>query len=538
MVSTKKASNHMVVQGGILASASLIVRLIGFFYRIPLVNILGEEGMGYYSSSFEIYSFMLIISSYALPAALSKIISKKITLRKYKEAHQIFKAGLLLGAFVGLITSSIMYFQAQNLASLIGSPGSVHAMRALAPALLIFSILAVFRGYFQGMNTMVPTAISQIIEQVFNAIFSLVMAYALLSQGVAFGAAGGTLGTGIGTLFGLLFLIFVYRMARPYFGKRMASDRVSTVEDGLFDYWQIIVMTSVPMLIGSTAYNLSGLVDTVLFQRGLLFQGYEPAFVAGQYGILASKYKLILTLPISVASALAAASIPGITSLMAKKEYAAVQHRGKQAIKMVLLVSIPSAFGLAFLAEPILLMLFGAKNIEIASLLMRLGAMTVIFYSVSAICIGILQGLGMIRVPVHHSLVALGVKVVFMIILIYVFDFGLIGAVLSNIIFSGLVATMNYLSIEKKIHLNMDYRVSVMYPLIAGLMMGIVAMVVHMMVMAMSNSNVIGTLTAIMIGGLFYVILLIKIGGITEAELLIFPKGNRLVALAKRLRLM
>jgi stage V sporulation protein B len=538
MVSTKKSSNHMVVQGGILASASLIVRLIGFFYRIPLVNILGIEGMGYYSSSFEIYSFMLIISSYALPAALSKIISKKITLKKYKEAHQIFKAGLLLGAFVGLITSSIMYFQAQNLASLIGSSGSVHAMKALAPALLIFSVLAVFRGYFQGMNTMVPTAISQIIEQVFNAIFSLVMAYTLLSQGVAMGAAGGTLGTGIGTLFGLLFLIFVYRMARPYFGKRMARDTVSSEEEGLFDHWQIIVMTSVPMLIGSTAYNLSGLVDMVLFQRGLLFQGYEPDFVAGQYGILASKYKLILTLPISVASALAAASIPGITSLMAKKEYKAVQHRGKQAIKMVLLVSIPSAFGLGFLAEPILLMLFGPKNIEIATLLMRIGAMTVIFYSVSAICIGILQGLGMIKVPVRHSFVALGVKVVFMIIFIYIFDFGLIGAVLSNIIFSGLVATLNYLSIESKIHMQLNYKISVMYPLIAGLMMGVLAMLVHMMVMAMLQSNIIATLIAIMIGGLFYVILLIKIGGITEAELLIFPKGSKLVALVKRLRLM
>jgi stage V sporulation protein B len=205
---------------------------------------------------------------------------------------------------------------------------------------------------------------------------------------------------------------------------------------------------------------------------------------------------------------------------------------------MVLLVSIPSAFGLGFLAEPILLMLFGAKNIEIASLLMRLGAMTVIFYSVSAICIGILQGLGMIKVPVGHSLVALGVKVVFMIIFIFVFDFGLIGAVLSNIIFSGLVATMNYLSIEKKIHMHMDYKISVVYPLIAGLMMGIIAMVVHRMVMAMSQSNVIATLTAIMVGGVFYVILLLKIGGLTEADLLIFPKGSKLVALAKRLRLM
>ena len=318
----------------------------------------------------------------------------------------------------------------------------------------------------------------------------------------------------------------------------MTHDTVSSEEEGLFDYWQIIVMTSVPMLIGSTAYNLSGLVDMVLFQRGLLFQGYEPNFVAGQYGILASKYKLILTLPISIASALAAASIPGITSLMVKKEYKAVQHRGKQAIKMVLLVSIPSAFGLGFLAQPILLMLFGAKNIEIATLLMRLGAMTVIFYSVSAICIGILQGLGMIKVPVHHSLVALCVKVVFMFIFIYLFDFGLVGAVLSNIIFSGLVATMNYLSIEKEIHMHMDYKRSVMYPLIAGLMMGVLAMLTHMMVMAISHSNVIATLTAIMVGGLFYVILLIKMGGITEVELLMFPKGSKLVALAKRLRMM
>lgn len=538
MSSVRKSTGNLALQGGILAATSLFVRLIGFFYRVPLVRLLGEEGMGYYSSSFEIYSYVLVISTYALPAALSKIISNKLTLKHYKEAHQIFRAALLLGLLMGVATSGLLFFQAENIAALIGSSGSVYAIKALAPSLLIFSVLAVFRGYFQGHNTMIPTAISQIIEQVFNAIFSLFLAYLLLKQGLIYGAAGGTLGTGIGAFFGLTFIVFVYGIARPRLKKRLKKDTATKEIPGLFTTWQIIFMTAAPMLIGTSVYNLSNLVDMVMFQRGLLYHGYEETFVSAQYGILSSKYRLILTLPISIASALAAASIPSISASLALKEYAVVKNKATMAIKTVLMISIPSAYGLGVLAKPVLLLLFGSTSIEIASLLMRIGAVSVVFFSVSGISIGILQGLGLMKVPMKHSLIAIVIKVSMMVILIYVFDTGLIGAVIANVLFSVIVAGTNYYSIQKEIKLHLNYREVVIYPLIAGLVMSIVALAVHLMIMSIGEMNSVATIAAIFAAIPTYFIVLLKLGGIHDSDLLILPMGDKLLSIVKRLKLM
>lgn len=541
MSDQKKATSNLALQGGILAAASLIVRLIGFFYRIPLVNLLKEEGMGYYSSAFEIYSYLLVISSYALPAALSKIISNKITLKRYKQAHQIFRAGLLLGLLIGVVTSSILYFQAHTIAKLIGSEGSVYALRALAPSLLIFSLLAVFRGYFQGHNTMVPTAMSQIIEQIVNAICSLSLAYILLKQSLAYGAAGGTLGTAFGALFGLLFLVFIYSIVRPKFKKRVKNDQSKSQDIQVFTGWQIILMTSVPMLIGSSIYNLSNLVDMVMFQRGLLYHGYEKGFVSAQYGLLSSKYRLILTLPISIATALATASIPSITASLAAKAYQDVKKKALLAIKIVLIISVPSAFGLGVLAKPILIMLFGSTNIDIASRLMQIGAVSIVFFSLSSISIGILQGINKVKIPVKHSLIGVVLKIIVLAIFLYVFDFGLIGAVVANVLFSLFVAFTNFYSIQKEIKLKIDYKVFMLYPILSGLMMSLVAVTVHFGVMALVEgrfANTLATLLAILVAIPVYFISLIKLGGLEEGDLRSLPMGSKLVVLAKKMKWM
>lgn len=536
----KKAnSNSIVLQGSILAIASLFVRLIGFFYRIPLVRILGEEGMGYYSSAFEIYSFILIISAYAFPAALSKIIASKVALGKHSEAHYIFKSALLLGGIIGIITSSILLFKSESIANIIiGNAGSAYALKALAPALLFFSIMAVFRGYFQGMNTMIPTAVSQIIEQIFNAIFSLLMAYLFLKQGVAYGAAGGTLGTGIGAFFGLIFLIILYILARPIFKKRFIYDKVSEVEGRLSNAWKLILMTSMPMLIGSTAYNLSGLIDTAFFQRALVFHGMEISEAASQYGLLTAKYRLILMLPIAVATALGTASIPSITRSLVKKEFSLIREKAKTSIQMVIIISVPAACGLGFLAKPILRMLFGETNLGISAELMSLGAISIVFFSVSAISIAILQGLGKLKIPLYHSIMAVGVKISLTIVLLFIFDFGLKGAVINSIIFSLLVAILNYSSVRREIRLNLNPANIFGYPIFSGISMGLVIRLVHMGMVSATNSNTLSTLVAILVGIVFYIVTMIFMGGLTEEMILALPKGNSMVKTLKKVKLM
>ena len=172
MLKTKK--DNFIVQGSILAIAGIFVRIIGLIYRIPLTRIVGEEGMGYYSQAFNIYSVTLLLSSYSLPLAVSKMISARIGKRQYKNAGRILSAALVYATIVGFIGFSFIWFLADFLAKTVfNMPPAAIALKALAPTIWVMAYLGVYRGYYQGHSTMIPTAISQIIEQIINAIVSV-----------------------------------------------------------------------------------------------------------------------------------------------------------------------------------------------------------------------------------------------------------------------------------------------------------------------------------------------------------------------------
>ena len=226
----KKGASNFIIQGTILAAAGIIVRLIGMLYRIPLANILGDEGNGYYSSAFTIYSILLIVSSYSLPTAVSKMIATKNARKEYRNSVRILKAALFYGTVVGGIGAAVLWFGADFFATrFLNMPYTRYALKTLAPTIWVIAYLGVFRGYFQGLGTMIPTALSQIFEQIINAVISIVAAERLFNAGLkanlvhettefsfAFGAAGGTIGTGAGAVAGLLFLLFLMEIGRAH----------------------------------------------------------------------------------------------------------------------------------------------------------------------------------------------------------------------------------------------------------------------------------------------------------------------------------
>lgn len=537
MTTQKKIANSLVMQGAILAAASIIVRMIGFVYRIPLVNLLKDEGMGYYSNSFDLYSFFLIVSSYGLPSAISKIVAARMTKHQFREAHAIFKAGLALGLLLGIISSSILWLSARWLAIAIGSPDSVYAIQALAPALLIFSIMAVFRGYYQGMNTMIPTAISQIIEQIFNAVFSLVLAAMLVKKGFEYGASGGTIGTGIGALAGLLTLVGIYLIARPDFHKRIARDKTKEIDGNTFSFWKVILMTSIPMVIGTATFHLTNIVDMFMFQNALLFQGYDPKTTVTMYGVLTGKYKLIITLPVSIASALATAAIPSITASLVRNNMVAVKQKIDMAIRTILLISLPSAVGVFVLSKPILSVLFGSENLELASDLLKVGAISIVFFGISTISIGILQGLNRLQTPVISSAKSLIIKVVFNVLLLYVFDTNLYGAVITNIIFAFSSAAFNLREVHKFIGLEIKVMKTVVYPTLAALLMGVVTLGAYILMQLLFKNLILSLVTAMFIAVGIYGVTLLKMGVMGYEDICKFPKGKSLAKILQKLHL-
>jgi len=228
---TARKSNHFLVQGTILAVASLIVRIIGLLYRIPMTRIIGDEGMGAYNYSFEIYNIALILSSYSLPIAVSKLVATRGIKREYKNSYRVFLCAMLFAASVGLVATLILFFGADFFSKLINNDANVALpLRVLAPTIFVFSVMGVLRGFYQGKNTMLPTAISQVLEQIVNAIVSVAAAYYLTknfylsSNAAAYGAAGGTLGTFTGAFIALLFLLFIFLLYKPVLKKQMKKD--------------------------------------------------------------------------------------------------------------------------------------------------------------------------------------------------------------------------------------------------------------------------------------------------------------------------
>ena len=168
MGNKKKSESGFLVQGSILAIASIISRIIGLLYRVPLTAIIGNNGNSYYSCAYEIYSMLLLISSYSLPMAVSKLVSARVAKGDFKNAFKVFKGAFLFAVCSGIVAMLIVFFGAEMITRLMKTPLSIFALKVLAPTLVVMAVLGVMRGFFQGLGTMMPSAVSQIIEQIIN----------------------------------------------------------------------------------------------------------------------------------------------------------------------------------------------------------------------------------------------------------------------------------------------------------------------------------------------------------------------------------
>jgi len=489
---------------------------------------LGDEGSGYYSAAFDLYSFMLIISSYGFPAAISKVVATRIVQRKYREAHKIFTSAIILSLLIGIVFSAALFFGAQYFANFINQPKAYLAIQGLAPALFIFSFMSVFRGYYQGMNTMVPTAISQVIEQIFNAVFSIVISMLLVSKGVEYAAAGSSLGTAIGALAAAFFLVYLYTLYRPTLLKKTVNDKHPIEDHPMIHYWHLLLLTSVPMIIGTSAFHLTNVVDLVMFSKALHFHGYSDEQIGILNGLLGGKYKLLITLPVALASAMATASIPSITKSLTLGDNTLLVKKIDLAIRTVMMISIPSMVGLYVLAKPILELLFtNLEYIQVSTAILQLGTLSVVFFGLSTISIGLLQGLDLLTIPVKNALIALVIKVLFNVLFLYVLNWNLYGAVITNIIFAGTSAGLNFNCVRKHVDLRIDVYKTIVAPIIGSLIMGGFCLLLFKL-FSLKLSSDLSVILIMPITIVVYGVSLLKLNIFNQEELDSIPFGNKI----------
>ena len=548
---TSKKNNSFIIQGSILAVAAIIVRIIGLIYRIPLQNIIGDEGMGYYSYAYEPYSVMLMLSYHGIPTAVSKLVAANKQTGKFKNVQRIFRMALAITISIGCITGAVMFFGAAYIsAEIIGAPMSRWAMMVLGLTLVVLSIMGVYRGFFQGTGTVIPTAFSQIIEQIVNAIVSIVAALYLFEYGArydavigtesraeGYGAAGGTMGTFLGALAALIFLMFIFGAYKKYLKKMVRKDRGNST-DTYGTIAKLIVFTAAPLILNSILFNCNTTVESIVFNKLMSAKaGNTPDGISALWGIFTGKYKVLVTVPISISTALAVSIIPDFAGEMAAGNKGRIAGKVHKAIRFGMLIAIPSAVGLSVLAEPIISMLFSPYGSVDVNLL-RYGTLAVVLYSLSTITNATLQGINKERFTVASAAVSLVIHVAVLAIMVGVFDLGIYGVLIAYICFALVVCIVNNFAIARLLSYRQEYFKTFLLPLVSAIVMGFAVFGIYKGMTALSLSNMLSCVLSILLGAVVYGIVLLLLRGIDENDISALPKGRILVRILKKIHLL
>lgn len=541
-MSLEKKSDGFIMQAGILAMAGIICRIIGILYRSPLAAIIGDEGNGYYGSAYNIYTIILLISSYSIPAAISKVIAGKLALKEYKNAQRIFYCAFIYVIVVGGCASLFAFFGAGFLVE----QNAVMVLRVFSPTIFVSGLLGVLRGYFQAHKTMVQTSVSQILEQILNAIISIMAAYLLKqlvidrdpSTQAVYGAMGSALGTGAGVLIALAFMTFMYGLHKKEIKERIQKDEHKEVLQ-YSEIFKIIFSLVTPFILSTFIYNFSTSLDETIYRKILkLMKDVDVSQIAIWYGVYSGKAVVISNIPIAIASAMSAAMIPSVSGKYATGDVKGTRSKVHTAILTTMLIAIPSMVGIFVLAEPVVSFLFpGQSNIPLAGALLRALSVTVVFYSLSTLTNAVLQGIGKVTTPVYHAAIALVVQTLVLIPCLIFTELNLYCIAIATIVYSFLMCVLNQRAVRKYLDYKQDMKKIFVLPFLASVIMGIVAYFVYKLLFAVLKSNAVSLLISVAVAAFVYGILILKLGVLNKDDILAMPKGKKLAGILAKLHL-
>lgn len=406
-----QVSKDSLVKGTlILAVAALVARVLGVVQRVPLVYLIGDQGMATFSIAFNIYTPLLTIATAGIPSALSKMVSERTELGRHAEADRIFRASVQFAVVAGLIMTVLLILIAPSYAQMSGDPSAALAIRALAPALLLFPLIAMMRGYFQGRQRMMPNGLSQVIEQILRLITAVGLAYLLLAVGWGhdWAVAGASFGGVMGSVGAFLVLLLFYKLLREKDAsqgiRRNASFRQKPLPYRTI-YGQIFRL-SVPIVLFSMAVPLVYFIDTstvIPLLQNLI--GAEQAKI--ELGVLTGRAQSLAGIPIILAVALSQSIVPIVSAAYARNDLPQVRQQAAKAMQISVLTGLPVVLAIAVAARPINGTLFPDEN---GTLIIALLTATALFQIMMQTSGAILMGIGAMRPLILHVLIGLAVK--------------------------------------------------------------------------------------------------------------------------------
>ena len=544
-VAQTQKQNSFFGGAAILAAGILIVKLIGMFYKIPLINIIGEAGAADFNNAYNIYAVLLTVSTAGLPVAVSKLVSEANALNRRNQVRRTFRLALVLFLTLGLISFLVMFFRADALAGMMNDSKAAAGIRALAPAVVCVGCLAALRGYSQGHSNMAPTSVSQIIEALCKLVVGLGLAFWLVKQGkdpdVA--AAGAITGVTVGTVVALIYMVLDFFLSRGREDTH-GTDRPDSAGSILAN----ILKIAVPITLSSSMVGIVTVIDSSLVQ-GQLQSALNLTEKASRtlYGNYSGALN-IYNLPTSLMAAITASVIPAVSAALARRDRRGAARITGSALRITALLSFPMGVGLFVLGTPIIRLLFPRLNVEVAGPLLSTLGIATPFVCMVLVCNSVLQAHGFINLPVIVMVLGGIVKIVNNYNLVGAI--GIAGAPVGNILCFGLALVLDLVVITRVIPNRPRLLPIFIKPAIASAIMGGAAWAVYGLLSRVLTAeqvneagetirvvsrmgNALGIFLAIAVAGVVYLVLVVAIRAISKDDLALMPKGDKLARLLR-----
>ncbi len=536
--------NQAFVKGAlILVIANVLVKVIGAGFKIPLTYILGEEGMGLFSTSYTIYGLLFIIATAGLPVAVSKMVSESRSLSKYKEVKLILKVSLVILSIIGILGFLILYVFAVRFAEILNNPRAEMGIKAIAPAMIFVALMSAFRGFFQGHQNMFPTAVSEVLEALGKLIFGYGFAYYFVTsitndvQRINMGAAGAVAGVSMGALLGFLALFIIYITKRKELYKDTLKSEKSRNGSQIA---KKLISIAIPITIGASVFSLTNIIDMAMIMRRLEVAGFDAHSTGlALYGSYTGYAVPLFNMPPTLISSISISVVPAIAGAFVKDEHDFVSNLTQKSVKITLLFALPCAVGMSLLARPILSAVYmntnAAKTLSILSL-------AVVFVSLVMLTNAILQSIGKVYIPVINMVLGGILKIVINYFLVANPYINICGAPIGTNACYILILTLNIFWIVKLMKVKFSVLSFIIKPLICVGVMGAVVIAASgvvntIMPFAGRLSSIILVLISVVLGAISYFAMLFVTSLVTYDDVLMLPKGEKIANYMVKIRL-
>lgn len=571
----------------ILAVSTIIVKLIGALYKIPLTGLFGGVGRGYFNAAYNFYTPIYAVSMAGLPVAVSRLVSESVSLNRFGEARQIYKVATKIFLITGAVGTAVMFLLSYPYVRYVSSIHALPSILCIAPSVFFCCAMSSYRGYYEGLRNMTPTAVSQVIEALGKLVLGIGLAWGVMhvgvdqyeKTGVVFGkaadsldvaysyiypytAAAAILGVTIGTVAGLIYLMLLHKIKGDGITRADLINSPSLVSDR--DIAKRIILFAVPMVVGSLITNITNLIDTVTIQARLedAFQAAPdiiktmyafsleksgtldadiPTYLYGTYGAALDFRNLIPTITMS----LGISALPVLSAAWAVRDKTQIRTNIESVLRVTMLVALPAGFGMAVLASPILSLLYGSKPdiVPIAAPIMAVYGYATALMAVSTPIANMLQGIGRTDVPVKAAVAGAVVKIGCNYVLVGNPRFNINGAPIGSILCYVVIVAINLFYLLRVSEVKIGVVSVFLKPLLSASVSGAGAWAVYrlcdkFLAGRVPHLNMIALAFSIAAAVILYVAVLLLCKGLSKDDISMLPKGEKIAKILEKYKVL